>query len=285
MQTPRVGISPCLLGEEEPIDLIRFESGVRMRGTQSGKDYTEAVTDYAEEKTRALRAQSLDGYVLKSGSPSCGRENVKTFDANDPESLSRDGRGLFAVALLRNLPSLPVVEEIDLQSIGSQAHFVERIFAHRRARRLFPRETAVETLGAFHERHELQIVAHSAEGRARLARIVARAGAAAGEEVAARYVEVFSRVLARPATRERHVGALSRARNRLLGRVTPALAADLARSIRDYENGAISLSEARLRLHDAANECREPLLMVQSYLEPEAAEREALAGLDAPSSR
>ncbi|HSN89273.1 MAG TPA: DUF523 domain-containing protein, partial [Thermoanaerobaculia bacterium] len=107
----RIGISSCLLGQEvryngghkrdsfltdtfgqfvewvsvcpeveigmgtprPPIRLERAgEGGVRLVMPSTGGDYTEAMRSYAERRVSELAALSLDGYVLKKDSPSCG---------------------------------------------------------------------------------------------------------------------------------------------------------------------------------------------------------------------
>ncbi len=51
-----------------------------------------------ERRVDALAREDLDGYVLKKDSPSCGMERVKVYSGTGMPA--RDGRGLFAEALL-----------------------------------------------------------------------------------------------------------------------------------------------------------------------------------------
>ena len=172
---PRVGISRCLLGDEvrydgghkrdalliaaigslvtwvpvcpeveagmgtprEAIDLVANDDGVaagasrvRLLGVESRTDWTETMTTFSATRVRALA--DLDGYVLKSDSPSCGLQAVRV---HRPDEVTRDGRGLFAEALVTALPDLPVEEEGRLHDPVVREHFIERVFAHQRLRR------------------------------------------------------------------------------------------------------------------------------------------------------
>src|SRR4026209_2097414 len=112
MAIPRLGVSACLLGDEvrydgghkrnvtlidvigpqvelvpvcpevevgmgtprEPLELVRDERGLRMITVTTRVDYTDRMNDWAERRVRELERSGIDGYVLKSGSPSCGLE-------------------------------------------------------------------------------------------------------------------------------------------------------------------------------------------------------------------
>ncbi len=73
----------------------------------------------------------LSGYVLKSGSPSCGLERVPVWGKR---TAARTGRGAFATVLLARLPLLPVEEEGRLHDLPLLESFVERVFGYHLAR-------------------------------------------------------------------------------------------------------------------------------------------------------
>ena len=147
---PRVGVSECLLGRQVRwdgghrrndalIDLVgplvewvpvcpEVEVGMtvpreplRLIGdpprmvAQGGRDWTDAMTAWAARRIDELEALRLHGYVLKSRSPSCGLDG-----------------GLFAAALRRRLPDLPLVEETSLADEARRAAFIAAVLAHAR---------------------------------------------------------------------------------------------------------------------------------------------------------
>ena len=155
---PRVGVSACLLGEavrydgghkrsSAVVDLVgpevewipvcpEVEVGMpvprepvvltgagRMVGATSGTDHTDAMLGVAEARIAALGP--LDGYVLKSRSPSCGLEGVPG---------SPTGSGLYAAALRRLRPDLPLAEETWLEDETRRRAFLDAVHAQRRRR-------------------------------------------------------------------------------------------------------------------------------------------------------
>ena len=168
MTVVRLGVSACLLGQEvrfdgghkrdpfltdelgkyvewvpicpevevgmgtprEPLHLVRVGETTRMMTTSTGIDYTERMNEWARARVEALAREDLDGYVLKSKSPSCGVWNVSVVRA--PGAPALDGRGLFASVLLERFPLLPIEEEGRLADPATRENFIERVLAYRR---------------------------------------------------------------------------------------------------------------------------------------------------------
>jgi uncharacterized protein YbbK (DUF523 family) len=164
---PRVGISACLLGDavrydgghkrnralieglgprvewvrvcpemeigmgtpREPVRLVRDGRRLRMIATLTGLDYTDTMETWARTRIEALAREELSGYILKKDSPSCGIDGVKVFDAAG--DLTGEDRGLFAGALLRRFPELPIEDERRLENPDALERFLQRVLAYR----------------------------------------------------------------------------------------------------------------------------------------------------------
>lgn len=164
-ETPRlrIGVSACLLGEEvryngghkrDPfltdmlgryvewvpvcpeveiglgtprpaMRLVRIGKDTRMVTPETGADHTEAMRSYSDRRVEELATERLAGYILKKDSPSCGMERVKLYRA-EGGAPTRDARGLFAEALLRRFPGLPVEEEDRLHDPLVRESFLKR---------------------------------------------------------------------------------------------------------------------------------------------------------------
>lgn len=145
MPAIRIGISACLLGQEVRYDgghkhdryltdtlgqyfewvpvcpqvevgltvprptmrLEMNEGQLRLFMPKEGKDLTRSMRAYAKSRVRELEKDNLSGYLLKKGSPSSGMERVRVYQG-DGRPPTRNGRGLFAEALLDRFPNLPV---------------------------------------------------------------------------------------------------------------------------------------------------------------------------------
>jgi len=92
--------------------------------------FSTIMNEWARTRVEQLAREDLDGYVLKSKSPSCGGWSVKV--TNESGSPASDGRGLFASALIERFPLLPVEEEGRLADPAVRRDFIERVIAYRR---------------------------------------------------------------------------------------------------------------------------------------------------------
>jgi len=111
----------------EPVRLVANDaSSERMVGSESGKDWTQAMVDFNSIKLEALRQQNLSGFIFKSRSPSCGPGNVHLHHEQEKSSTV----GLFAHALMQYFPSLPVIDEEALQDEIVRQDFVARVIQY-----------------------------------------------------------------------------------------------------------------------------------------------------------
>jgi uncharacterized protein YbbK (DUF523 family) len=134
-----VGVCPELesgLGvPRESMRLVHMHREIRLVTGNTANDYTDTMGRYTVRRLEEIAEQGLCGFVLKRDSPTCGLERVRVYNASGVAT--RDGRGLFAAALVKRFPTLPVEEEGRLVDPRLRANFIECIFAYRDLMRLF----------------------------------------------------------------------------------------------------------------------------------------------------
>ena len=72
----------------------------------------------------------IDGFILKSRSPSCGVADTPMFDCSDPPTEIGTGSGLFTQLVRKKLPSVPVVDENGLLDEAGRVSFLVSVFRH-----------------------------------------------------------------------------------------------------------------------------------------------------------
>mgnify|MGYP000658863362 CR=1 FL=1 len=96
-----------------PIRLVADGGRVRMMQTVTHRDLTEEMEHFCESFLAALDPARVDGFILKSRSPSCALSDAKIY-APDMETLVGTGPGLFGAAVLRLFPHTPAEDESTL---------------------------------------------------------------------------------------------------------------------------------------------------------------------------
>ena len=156
------------------------------------------MTKYAKLKVKELGQHNLSGYILKSKSPSCGLDKVPIY--NPGEDQASTGRGLFADALLKEYPLLPVEDEDRLGNPHLRENFIQRVYAYRRLKNLFSSRWTSEQLVNFHTREKLLLLSHDPVICEELGRLVGNAKGTRKEKLAEKYQCQFMAALKNLAT-------------------------------------------------------------------------------------
>jgi uncharacterized protein YbbK (DUF523 family) len=118
----------------DKIRLIGMGSGQRLGQPATGRDLTAEIRRFAARFLDGLGNGAVDGFILKSRSPSCGIRDCKIFDDWESEDEVGRGTGVFARAVGEAFPDLPVEDEERLAEREVRREFLIRLFARARER-------------------------------------------------------------------------------------------------------------------------------------------------------
>ena len=306
-ETIRIGISSCLLGHKvrfdgqhkrndflcdtfgkfvewvpvcpevelglgaprESLRLVAAGETVRLVFPRSNRDITAEMTRFSEARVRALEPEGLSGFVLKKDSPTCGLFRVRVYaGAQRGMAATKDGRGLFAAALARRFPLLPIEEEGRLNDPLLRENFVERVFAYHRLQHFFASSWRLGDLVRFHTVHKLTLMAHSPQAYQELGRMVARAKGRPRPSLRAEYETRFMAALSVPATKGRHANVLEHIAGYLREGANEADRRELGEVIADYRRGLVPLIVPITLLKHHVRRLGVTYIAEQVYLDP-----------------
>jgi uncharacterized protein YbbK (DUF523 family) len=113
----------------EAMQLVGDKESARLIATESGVDHTEQLTRWLDEKLAERAIQNLCGFVFKARSPSCGvRDALIVLSASGAYA---QGAGVFAGAVLRRFPDLPVEDEEQLHDPAVRDEFIRKISVYK----------------------------------------------------------------------------------------------------------------------------------------------------------
>jgi uncharacterized protein YbgA (DUF1722 family)/uncharacterized protein YbbK (DUF523 family) len=301
---PKLGISACLLGQKvrydgghkrdyfltetfgrhvewlpvcpeveigmgtprEAVRLVGDPMKPKMIAERSGKDWTAQFNSFTAKRVQALVALDLAGYIFKKNSPSCGMERMRVYSAKGVPT--RQGRGLFAAAVMSQLPLLPVEEEGRLNDPVLRANFVERVFAYHRWQQLARQRSSISALVDFHTRHKLLLLAHSDPHYRKLGRIVATIKRSGVSDSYLEYGRLFMEGLSIHATAKKHCNVLHHMMGYFSERLTPAERQELIGLIGDFRRSLVPLIVPLTLVRHYVNKYTVSVLQAQVYLQP-----------------
>ncbi|MFL1467651.1 YbgA family protein [Marinobacter sp. HN1S83] len=255
------------LGVPRPaIHLREYPEGLRLIETKGTADHTDAMQSFIDEVLPSLA--HLRGYILMAKSPSCGMERIKIHN-EEGRVVHRDGRGMFAEALIKAFPLMPVEEEGRLNDDMLRENFIERVFAYDDwMQNVAGDKLSPQALIEFHTRHKFQLLAHSERIYRQLGPMLGDLKSGPLPDLADRYIYSFMEAMSQKVSRGSHVNAMQH----LMGYLRDSMADEdrkvLMEQIDAYHRGEVPLVVPMTLLRMAQR--REPVdyLHTQRYLTP-----------------
>jgi uncharacterized protein YbgA (DUF1722 family)/uncharacterized protein YbbK (DUF523 family) len=222
-----------------PIRLVGEEDNVRLLDVAThSHDYTQQIADYAS--TVLELAPEMCAYVLVKGSPSCGYDRVKRF-ADNGHSIASDQQGIFARALGRLDPLLPLEDDGRLNDPGLRESFVTRAYTYHDWKALCTESLTAHRLIAFYSRYKYLVMAHHVPSYKSLGRLLADAGNRDIDELAREFITTLMQALTFRATRRSHTNVLYHLSGYLKRTVKASERQRLNELIEQYRQGHVPL--------------------------------------------
>ena len=236
---------------------------------QTRVDKTEQMLAYSAAKIVELESEDLCGFIFKKDSPSSGLFRVKVYNSGQAQKV---GSGLFAAAMVRHFPLLPMEEEGRLNDAAIRENFLERIFSYRRWKDFLAGTPTVGRLVEFHTGNKLLMMAHSPQIYREMGVMVAHGTELELAVLLQRYEEIFMKGLALHATVKKNTNVLQH----IMGYIKQQLSADekveLLEVIGQYHDCLLPLIVPMTLLKHYIHKYDQQYLKGQIYLAPHPAQ-------------
>jgi uncharacterized protein YbgA (DUF1722 family) len=228
-------------------------------------DVTGALEHYAAQRLPELA--DLCGYIFIKNSPSCGLFRVKVYQQNGYPH-QQGGRGVFAAALTRAMPLLPVEEDGRLQDPVLRENFITRVFAWHNWQQLCSKGLSAARLIDFHSRYKYTLMAHSPRDYQALGRLLADAGKQELESLAERYFTQLMQALQQRANRKTNTNVLMHLQGYLKQKLESREKEHMTQVIEQYRQGILPLIVPVTLLRHHFHQHPDPYIERQAYLQP-----------------
>lgn len=152
----------------EPIRVVKSKGRLILFQPATGKDFSGPMNRFAKDYLESFN--EVDGFILKSRSPSCGIKDVKIYGGIDKAPVTGKGTGFFGQAVIDRYSDLPIEDEGRLTNFRIREHFLTRIFALASWRKL---DKSMAALIEFQKANKLLLMAYNQKQMRILGQIVA----------------------------------------------------------------------------------------------------------------
>ena len=249
----------------DPIRVASLDGDLRLVQPSTELDVTEKMKGFAAAYLSSVGA--VDGFLLKSRSPSCGIKDVKIFPGLGKQAAVGRGAGFFGAAVLERFPGWPVEDEARLTNFRIREHYLTSLWALARFRAA--REAGgMRDLVDYQARNKLVLMAYHQTAMRALGRIVANPGRESVAGAFAAYERTLRGAFAKPARFTSNINVLMHALGYFSDNISAAERRHFLDTLERYRGERIPLSAALSIVTAWLARFDVPYLAQQTFFEP-----------------
>jgi len=250
----------------DPIRIVRRENRLRLVQPATERDLTDEMLGFARGFLDTLGP--VDGFVLKSRSPSCGLTDVKMFgETSEGSALPGKISGFFGGAVLERFPQVAIEDEGRLTNFSIREHFLTRVYISARFRMLEERPS-MAGLVQFQAENKLLFMAYNQTRMRELGRIVANLERLPVAEVFKRYAERLPLAFARQPRFNSAINVLQHGAGYFKDKVSAREKGFLADALESFRSGRVPLSVPQSIIRAWVARFDVPYLEQQTFFRP-----------------
>lgn len=249
----------------DPIRIVQSKEKVSLIQPKTGLDVSKVMYEFSTEFLTSLG--EVDGFILKSRSPSCGIKDVKIYPSSEKGGGSSKGKGFFAAAAQEKFPHIAIEDEGRLRDFKIREHFLTKIFILSELRDLRTRMSISELID-FHSKNKLLFMAYSQKHLKLLGSILGNNERRPEKEVYSLYMDAINGLLARAPRYTSNINVLMKAMGYFSDKLTHNEKMFILDTIEKYRMGNVPFSVPLYVIKSHVVRFNEEKLLNQSFFMP-----------------
>lgn len=249
----------------DPIRLVKEGDKLHLRQPATGRDVTSEMNSFSAAFLSDL--DQVEGFILKSRSPTCGIKDVKVYAANEARGSFEKDVGLFGKAVLQSFPHCAIEDEGRLRNFRIREHFLTKLFLLARFQEL-SQHASMKALVDFHSRQKFLLMAYNQRVMARLGRIAANQEKRPVMDVLNDYRNTLTEAFVKLPRYTSHINVLMHGLGYFSEGLSKAEKHHFLEVLEDYRAGRVPLSQPRGIMQSWIVRFNESYLAEQNYFQP-----------------
>ena len=256
LDTPREAIRIVKEDELSPIKLVQHVTE---------RELSKEMFEFGEEFLQGL--PKVDGFLLKSKSPSCGIKEVKIYKGIQKGSASVKGKGLFGGMVMNKFPGAVVEDDGRVKNYNIRQHFLTKLYIMKNFR-VIKETMLIEDLVEFHSTNKLLIMSYNQKQLKILGGIIGRHGELSSDEVYKEYEINLNLAFNKLARYTSNINVLIKSMGYFSDKLTHREKEFILNTIEQYRESKIPFSVPLYVIKSNAIRFEEKNLINQTFFEP-----------------
>ncbi|MFW6268939.1 MAG: YbgA family protein [Bacillota bacterium] len=255
------------LGVPRPkIKLVQTDKKVKVVQRETNQNLQEQLKNFSQNFLQK-KVNEVDGFILKSHSPSCGMKDCKIY--NNPEDIKPAGResGIFAKEAQKFFPEVIKINEIKLKKRKYKRQFLTHIFIRAHFRALTEKQQ-LSSLIKFHSENKFLLQAHNEKLMRQMGSLTANPNHLNLREIFNNYEKLLNRNLNSQATRKSHINVLSHCFGFISDNLTAEDKKKFESVLSQYRTQKTGLNKVKKILYNWLKKYGSSYIINQTYFNP-----------------
>ncbi|MGL5751214.1 MAG: DUF523 domain-containing protein, partial [Paraclostridium sp.] len=110
----------------EAIRIVDYDNDKRLIQHKTYQDHTNNMKEFSKKYINNL--EDIDGFILKSRSPSCGFKDTKVYHKSGQSTITSNSNGFFTDEVVNSYGYLPIENEGRLKNYSIRDEFLTKLF-------------------------------------------------------------------------------------------------------------------------------------------------------------
>jgi len=249
----------------DPIRLVKKDKTIELIQPSTGKTMTRDMNIFIDGFFNTLK--DIDGFILKSRSPSCGLSDVKVYSSMEKGPAAGKSSGIFGGRVKQSYSNLAIEDEGRLRNPLIRDYFLKRIYTSASFREV-KKKKKMSALIDFHARNKFLFMGYHQKNLELMGRIVANADHQDITKVLSDYDTILTKLFNKSPSCERNINVLQHIYGFFSDQVNEKEKKYYFETVELYQNGQISLATVLRILESWAVRFDQTYLLEQTFFNP-----------------
>ena len=248
LATPRKPIRIEKHKEKEEYKLIDYDSQ---------NDYTNQILEFSDEFLNNLT--DVDGFILKSKSPTCGIKDVKIYYQGNKCSIRNNGSGFFSQKIMDAYNYLPIENEGRLKNYSIRDNFFTKIF-------LINNLKETKDIKDFHCKNLLLLKSYNKEDTNKLSQLLEKENL--GEDIISKYKKSVYEIISKERNKNEKLSVIMSIFEKYKSKLSLDEVNMFEDIVRSYQKGKTPFSTLAVAIRMYATRFSDKEVLNQSFFNP-----------------